>query len=195
MKIHQTRVIIVLFAILFSLQNANASDDDFHYYDISQRDNAARDSALSDHSEETWSSKPPHAHTVDDANNSALTSRETDPLHLIRNQTQNSQLNTLRSNTQMQQNTPSYTDRNVTKNDTMNTNRHLGASNARTRQATNQAKTTGYHTNSYQTPTSYQRNSPTNFSPGQIQNNTPKYTSRNTTKVQRMNEHRRGPSH
>jgi hypothetical protein len=200
MKKHIACFVTALAFVALSGLNATAADsaDTYYYYDTSHRDDTARDAALREQSSQTWASKPPHSHTEEDAYNSALQKRETNPLYLIREQTQNSQIDSLRnSNLSAQESTPDYLNRDVTRdstiNATMETNRRQAGLDARQRQQDVQSQITGIQPNSYSSRrTTYESQNRSQFSANQNQQQTPLYTNRDAIREQRMNDHQGG---
>ncbi|MDH3349044.1 MAG: hypothetical protein OEM02_13215, partial [Desulfobulbaceae bacterium] len=63
------------------------------YYDISNREETAREGKMLDEAEKRWRKKPPHSHTLDDAKNSARQGQQSNPRFLLRESSKESKMN------------------------------------------------------------------------------------------------------
>lgn len=63
------------------------------YYDISNRDETAREQQMLEEAEKRWRKKPPHQHTLDDAKNSARQGQQNHPRFLLRESTKENTMN------------------------------------------------------------------------------------------------------
>ncbi len=134
-----TLLIVTLFCFAAGAEDNSAPD-----YDITQRDAAARDAALVEESERTWRSKPPHPHTKEDAKNSALQNRKTNPRHLIRDKTQKGNIEErIEINLQQLESDPDFPGNEASRNEIMEQVRNQALIDAGVKRQKNQAQAGG----------------------------------------------------
>jgi len=87
--------VVGLFFMVTSIAPVRAEETDetdqqtyYHY----GPDDEARNDKLLDEAEKKWKSKPPHQHTLDDAQNTAKKKREYNPRYLLRDETREEQM-------------------------------------------------------------------------------------------------------
>ncbi|MDH4317973.1 MAG: hypothetical protein OEV64_06255 [Desulfobulbaceae bacterium] len=92
---------IIIFASLLSLIlicntpvfSEEEQQEQEPYYDISNRDEAAREKQVLEEAEKRWRKKPPHQHTLEDAKNSARQGQQNHPRFLLRESTKENKMN------------------------------------------------------------------------------------------------------